>query len=235
MEFDSEFFLEILFKLKDGLFFTLALTFVAMLFAFIPALLIANYKIKHDNIVVHVIDFILSFIRSTPLILQLLLFYSFAPSVFNFIVQKLELNFNVFEALSPFYYALFIFSLQALALMSEQLRSALLAIDKGQYEAALITLNSKYEAYRHVILPQALIIALPNLTNLAINLIKGSALAFVIGVTDILAIAKIEAAFAYNYLEAYVASFIYYLVLCSSIDVVANLLEKKLSVYKVVS
>ena len=119
--------------------------------------------------------------------------------------------------------------------MSEQLRAALLAIDKGQYEAAVITLNSKYKAYIHIILPQALVIALPNLTNLTVSLIKGTALAFVIGVSDILAIAKIEAAFAYNFLEAYLASFIYYVILCSSIDLLATLLEKKLSVYKVLA
>ena len=177
----------------------------------------------------------MGFIRSTPLILQLLLFFSFAPSLLNFIVIKLNLGINVFDEIEPFYYALFIFTLQAISLMSEQLRAALLAIDKGQYEAAVITLNSKYKAYIHIILPQALVIALPNLTNLTVSLIKGTALAFVIGVSDILAIAKIEAAFAYNFLEAYLASFIYYVILCSSIDLLATLLEKKLSVYKVLA
>lgn len=236
MEFDSVFFINVLFKLTEGLYYTLALTFFSLLLAFIPALFIANYKIKYgNNFIVHILDFIMGFIRSTPLILQLLLFFSFAPSLLNFIVIKLNLGINVFDEIEPFYYALFIFTLQAISLMSEQLRAALLAIDKGQYEAAVITLNSKYKAYIHIILPQALVIALPNLTNLTVSLIKGTALAFVIGVSDILAIAKIEAAFAYNFLEAYLASFIYYVILCSSIDLLATLLEKKLSVYKVLA
>lgn len=233
MEFDIEFFRHILLKLAEGVPFTLALTFLSLAIAFVPALITARYKTTHKTgMLVYGINGVITFIRGTPLILQLLLIYSFVPSLLNYLVHKLGLKLDVFALVPPFYYALMVFVFQAYALLTEILRSSLNAVDKGQYEASLLFFNSQFKAFYHVILPQVLVSALPNITNLTINLIKGSALAFVIGVTDILAVAKIEAAFSYTYLEAYLAAFVYYVVICSGIDYLSARSEAKISTYK---
>ena len=72
-----------------------------------------------------------SFVRGTPIVLQILLFYSLLPSFLNVVVKSLGLDFNVFESIDPFWYAVIIFALNTTALLSEVFRSALLSIHSG--------------------------------------------------------------------------------------------------------
>ena len=90
-----------------------------------------------------------SFVRGTPIILQILLLYSLLPSVLNTIVQTLGINFNVFDAIDPFFYAVVVFSLNTIALLSEVFRSALISISKGQLEAGLSIGLTRFQVYIH--------------------------------------------------------------------------------------
>ena len=116
--------------------------------------------------------------------------------------------------------------------MSEIFRSAITSVADGQMEAGLTIGLSRWQTYREVIIPQALSSAVPNLCNLTVNLIKGTSLAFFIGVKDIMAMAKIQAAYGYNYIEAYLEVFILYLVICSVVQVIYKLFEIKINWYR---
>ena len=118
------------------------------------------------------------------------------------------------------------------AYVSEVFRSALETVDKRQLEAALSIGLLPIQAYRRIVIPQALVAATPNLCNSTVNLLKSTSLAFLMSVQDITAIAKTEAAFGYNYLESYLVIFIVYIVLCSLVQVFFQLLEQRLSRYK---
>lgn len=74
--------------------------------------------------------------------------------------------------------------------------------------------------------------ALPNLCNLAVKLIKNTSLAFLMTVKDITATGKIAASYGYNYIEAYIDVFIVYLVLCTSVQVLFRLAEKRLGAFR---
>lgn len=233
MDFDTQFFIDTFFKLFDGIGVTLSLTILSLVIGFIPAFAIAVYRQNHTKgFIISLIKLLLNFVRGTPLVLQLLLIYSLLPSILNIIVKKLGLEINIFDVLNPYYYALLVFSVLAMAQLSEILRSALFSIDKGQYEAAKCAALSPLATYIHVIIPQALVSALPNISNLAVGLVKGTALAFAVEVKDILAIAKIEAAFGYTYIEAYLDVFIMYLLICSVIQILFALVEKRVSRFK---
>ncbi len=80
-------------------------------------------------------------------------------------MKDLGLEINVFEAVDPFYYAVFIFTLNTIALLTEAFRAALLAIPKGQLEAGLASGLSAFQTYLHVIIPQALVVALPSICS----------------------------------------------------------------------
>ena len=69
--------------------------------------------------------------------------------------------------------------------------------------------------------------ALPNLCNLVINLIKNSSLAFLMTVKDITAVAKIEASYGFNYIEAYLDIFVIYILICSVIQFLFRFIEKR--------
>ena len=70
--------------------------------------------------------------------------------------------------------------------MSEAIRSAFEAVPKGQHEAAACAGLNKLQAYRRIILPQMWYIALPNLGNTVITLLKEGANAFTIGFIDLI-------------------------------------------------
>jgi L-cystine transport system permease protein len=122
--------------------------------------------------------------------------------------------------------------LNSIATLTEVFRSALQTVDKGQMEAGLMVGMQPRQTFWRIILPQALISALPNIANATLYLIKNSSLAFIMSVKDITAIAKTEAAFNYNFLEAYLVVWVYYLIICYGAEIIFNLLERYFSKYR---
>ena len=205
---------------------TLSIMVVSILLSLFPALFLALGRIYKIKWVTGFSLLYLAFMRATPPILFILFFYSLLPSVLNTMLKSSGLN--VFE-LNPIYYAFIIFSLMTTGSLSEIIRSAILTVDKGQMEAAQAIGLTASQAYRRIVFPQALKAALPNLCNLVINLIKGTSLVFVMTVRDITAIAKIEAAYGYQYFESYLVIFMIYLVICGVIQLLFSYVERRLA------
>ena len=207
---------------------TLLIMVVSILLSFLPALFLALGQIYKVKGVRSFSVIYLAFIRATPPILLILFFYSLFPSLLNSFFKSIGSHFNVFE-INPIYYAFIIFSLMTTGSLAEILRSAILTVDKGQLEAAQAIGLTNRQAYIHIVFPQALRSALPNLCNLVINLVKGTSLVFVMTIKDITAIAKVEASYGYQYFESYLVIFILYIVICGVIQWGFNRLEKRLT------
>ena len=173
-----------------------------------------------------------SFIRGTPLVLQILLMYTLLPSLLNAAFKAMGSSFDVFHEVNPLWYAIIVFTLNTTALLSEVFRSAILSVSAGQMEAGLTIGLSRFQTYVQVIIPQALTSALPNICNLTVNLIKGTSLAFFMGIKDIMAAAKIQAAYGYNYIEAYLEVFILYIIVCTVVQVLYKIFEKHVGLYR---
>ena len=169
--------------------------------------------------------------RGTPVVLQILVVYSIFPSFLNAVFKESGSSFNVFE-INPIWYAFIVFSLNTTATLSEVFRSALLTINKGQLEAGFTSGLTHFQTYRRIILPQAFVAALPNLCNATVGLIKNTSLAFMMTVKDITAVAKIEASYGYNYIEAYLDIFVIYIIICTVVQAGFKRWEQKISVFK---
>ena len=206
---------------------TLEITLVSLLLALLPALLIALCRLHK----VRVLDFLcrvfVSFIRGTPIVLQILIVYSLCPSLLNAFVKGLGLSVNVFD-INPIIYAFTVFGINSTAVLSECFRSAIASVDKGQMEAALSVGESPVRAFLRIILPQAAVSALPNLCTLTIILIKNTSLAFMMTVREITAVAKIEAAYGYNYVESYIDIFVIYIIIGMLVQFLFRKLETRL-------
>jgi L-cystine transport system permease protein len=109
-------------------------------------------------------------------------------------------------------FAIITFSLLFSAYISEIFRAAYEAVPKGQYEAAVSIGLSPLQALRTVVLPQAAVIALPNFGNSVINLLKEGALAYTIGLIDMLGEGNLIIAQNYGAygIEIYLACMIIY-------------------------
>jgi ABC-type amino acid transport system permease subunit len=133
-------------------------------------------------------------------------------------------------------FAMAVLSFLAVAFMSESIRMALQSVPPGQVEAAQSIGMTTVTIYRRVIIPQALPVAIPILGNTFISQAKGTALVYLIGVTDLITGVKIEANATYRYLEAYIACALIYWVLCAGIEQGIRLINKKIRVrYKEVT
>src|SRR5574344_3167514 len=207
------------------------ITFLSLLIAAIPAYFMALARLYRIKIVSPLSSLYVSFIRGTPMVVQIRIIYSLLPSLINFIAKKCGSSFNVFE-MSPVVYAVTVFTLHTIATLSEVIRSSITTVDRGQLDAAFALGMKPLQAFRLVILPQAAVEAVPNLGTLTVNLFKETSLSFLMTVKDITAIAKIEAAYGYNYIEAYSAIFVIYLIVCSVIQFAFYCMERVIKSYR---
>jgi len=225
MKLNTEFMIEAFKASLSGIPVTLGITVVSLMVSMPLALMMAIKKINSKGPLSFLINTYVSIVRSTPMVLQILLLYSLLPSFLNFFIkQVLKIDFNIFK-IPAIYYAYAVFSLNTTAILSEVFRSALLTVDKGQLEAGLSIGLGKFLTYIRIIIPQALVVALPNICNVTVGLLKSSSLAFFMTVQDITAIAKLKAAYAYNYIEAYSIIFILYIILCTLVQLIFKYIE----------
>lgn len=231
MELNYDFMIQTFPAILKGIPVTLKITLVSLLVAAPVSFFMALIRIYQVNILRQLVRVYVSFVRGTPMVLQILVVYSLVPSLLNYLIKSLGWDFNVFEA-DPIFYAYVVFTLNTVALLSEVFRSALLSVNEGQIEAGLSVGMSLPQIYRRIIIPQAMVAALPNLCNLAVNLIKNTSLAFLMTVKDITATGKIAAAYGYNYIEAYVDVFVVYLVLCTLVQLLFSFAEKHVGAFR---
>ncbi len=119
-------------------------------------------------------------IRCTPSIVLLFVIFYGLPKL----VESL-FDYDI-DDLSRAVFVVMTFTLLFGAYVSEVFRSAYLTVDRGQYEAAVTSGLSPWQAVLRIVIPQAAVIALPNFGNSVINLLKESALAYTIGLIDLL-------------------------------------------------
>ena len=205
---------------------TLEITIVSLLLAIIPALFIALARIYHVKVIEQLCSIFVSFIRGTPIVLQILIVYSIMPSLLNSFVKSAGWSFNVFE-MNPVIYAFVVFGINSSASLSEVFRSAISSVNRGQLEAALSIGETHSQAFRRVVLPQAAVSALPNLCSTTVILIKNTSLAFMMTVREITGIAKIEATYGYNYVESYIDIFIIYIAVCLLVELIFRKIERR--------
>ena len=218
MQLNTQFMWETFLAVLKGVPVTLAVVAVTLLVSVPAGFLMAVKKTGEGRIGRRIITVYVSLIRGTPVVLQILFLYSLLPTALNYLIKEvMGLSYNIFNV-NPIFYAYVVFILNTTAVLAEVFRSALSTVSKGQMEAALAIGMSKPQAYVRIILPQALVAALPNICNATVNLLKNTSLAFMMTVRDITAIAKIEASFGYNYLEAYLVIFVVYIILCSAVQ-----------------
>lgn len=234
MEFDYGFMIETFYKIWDGIGVTLGLTALSLLIALPISFYMAVIRLRGHKLGTGITRFYISFVRGTPLVLQILLMYSLLPSFLNFALKSMGSSFNIFESVNPFWYAVIVFSLNTIALLAEVFRSALMSIDKGQMEAGVSVGLTEWQTYRQIIIPQALVVALPAVSNITVNLIKGTSLAFLMTVKDVLAIGKIAASYGYNYIEAYLDVFVVYIIVCTIVQLVYRIAEKRIGAFRAV-
>jgi polar amino acid transport system permease protein len=195
---------------------TLYLTVVSMVLGIVGGLLLALMKTGRVAPARWGADFYIWLFRGTPVLLQLIFVFNVLPS------------FGM--TFAPITCAILALSLNEAAYMAEIIRGGLLGVDKGQRVAAHMLGLSPLQSLRYVILPQTARLILPPTGNQLIGMLKTSALASVVAVSDLLLTAQRQAAGNFDYIGSLTAAAIYYLILTTAFTFVVRHFERRLDV-----
>jgi general L-amino acid transport system permease protein len=165
---------------------------------------------------------VIEFVRGVPLITVLFMASVMLPL---FVPQHFEPD-KLLRALIGI--ALF-----ASAYMAEVVRAGLQAIPKGQYEASMALGLRYWQSMRHIVLPQALKVTIPNIVNTYIGLFKDTTLVFIVGIFDLLRtieVARIDPKWAtpVTSTTGYAFAAIFYLIFCYGMSRYARAMETRL-------
>ncbi|MBT2289723.1 amino acid ABC transporter permease [Paenibacillus albidus] len=209
---------------------TLYITIVSVLVGFLIGTCVALIRIYKVPVLYPVAAGYVTFIRGTPMLTHLLLIYFGLPMIIDALAVHYGWSFRA-ASIPMIGFAYISFSITAGAYMSEVVRSGLLAVDKGQLEAAHSVGMTTPQALRRIVCPQALAASLPNLSNSVIGMLHGSTLAFTVSVVDINAKAQIVASTNWKFFEAYLAAALIFWGLTVLIERAAALVEKRINLY----
>ncbi len=172
----------------------------------------------------------ITFFRGTPLLCQLYLLY-YGAGEFRPFLQSVDLWWFFREA---FYCCILAFTMNTAAYQAEIMRGALNSVPKGQIEAATALGLSRYRVSRHVIWPQAVLVALRPLANELIGIIKASALAAIVTLLDLMGQTRFIFARTFDF-SVYLYCALIYLAMTEGIRRTVNRIERALSKHKVIA
>ena len=230
MDLDYDFMTDDLPTVLAGLPKTLILTCWSMLFALAIALLFGGLILAKVPVFSRLVVVVNTFIKGVPLTVQLLFCYYAVP----FVAAACDGLFGYrYDPRHIPYFAAAVFALAANfgAYITDVVVSSMRAVDRGQYEAADAIGMTKFQGLTHLIIPQAAVISIPSMTNYLIWLLKGTALASIVNVAEMLTMARISASDGYQYLEAYIDAALIYWVVCASIEFAMGKFENRVGFF----
>lgn len=218
MNFNINYFFNVFPQILPYLPVTLFIAIISFVFATILGLAIALIRNNKIILIDSFLALFISLFRGIPSVVLLFIIYYGLPQIFPIMKQ-----------VGATTAAIICFSLKYSAYLAEIFRAGLTSVDLGQKEAGLTSGLSTIQVYRGIILPQAMINALPNAGNMFISLLKDSSVAFFVGVQELLAAGKMLTANSFLYFETYLAVGIVYWLTVVAYSWLQKQLERKLT------
>lgn len=211
-------------RMFSGLWMTLELVAISVSLGFVLAVGLAIARLYGPKWAQVAINGYTTFFRGTPLLCQLFLVY-YGLGQFRVFWMDVGLWWFFRE---PFYCALLTFVINTAAYQAEILRGAVQSVPRGQFEGALALGLHRWSSLRHVILPQAMILALRPLGNELIVMIKSSAVASLVTLYDLMGATKLAFARSFD-LSIYLYAALIYLLLVEIVRRIWDRLELRLT------
>ncbi|MGR6432632.1 amino acid ABC transporter permease [Rhizobium sp. PAMB 3174] len=214
-------------ELLSALPLTLAIMFVAMAAGFCLALLATTLRVRRIPVLSQFADLYVSYARSVPVVLQLFVAFYGMPLVVAHV--------GVADFFSANVAAMVGLSLYHGGYLSEVMRPAYLAVDRGQHDAADSLGYTFRQKVTRIVGPQAVHIALPGYGNSIIYLIHNVALVMYIGAADVMATAHLVMERDYNQyqFETYLLLAVIYSILCLITWLIVRFFEQRSAKYTV--
>lgn len=207
-----------------GLLMVLRIFAVALVLAVALGLLGASAKLSGSRVLRTVAQVYTVVFRGTPELLVLLLFYFGMALTLTWIARLFDPSVQ-FVDLPPFWAGSIAIGLIVGAYMTETFRGAFLGVDRGQIEAARALSLKPHQVFWYVRIPQMWRLALPNFGNHMLSIMKDTALISIIGLEEILFVAKMANSVLHRPFTLYVIVAIIYLAMTTVITWAVGQLE----------
>ncbi|QNQ99808.1 amino acid ABC transporter permease [Pseudomonas oryzihabitans] len=201
------------FMITQGVFTTVYVSALSIAIAFVLALLGATARLSSNGFAVAIASFYTSFFRGVPLLIQIYLIYLGIPQL-GYVVGAVPAG---VLALSLCYGAY----------MTEIFRAGISSIPRGQWEACRAIGLTPFQAMTRVILPQSMRLIIPPTGNQFISMLKDSSLVSVIGVWELMFLARTQGRAEFRHLEMLITAAVLYWMLSILLETVQARLEKR--------
>lgn len=206
--------------LLEGLKLTVLVSLVSIAIGMVIGLLVCLMKMSRNIVLRAIAGVYIWIIRGTPMLVQALIVFFGIPQLIQIWVKGFH-----FTALTA---GIITLSLNAGAYLAEIYRGGIMAVPKGQNEAARSLGLSKGKTMLKVVLPQAFKFSIPSLVNQFIITIKDTSILTVIGMSEIVNQAQRYVGTTYVFFETYSVVALMYLAIISILMIISNYIEKKL-------
>ncbi len=203
--------------LLPGLTATIPLTVISFSIAMVIAVIVALIQFANVRFLKGLCRFYIWVIRGTPLLVQLFVVFYGLP--------------RVGVVIDPFPAAVIVFSINEGAYSAEVVRAALEAVPSGQIEAGYCVGMSYLQIMRRIVLPQAMRIAFPALSNSLIAMVKDTSLAANITVVEMFMETQRIVARTWEPLALYIEVGLIYLIFCTVLTKLQSFGEKRMRTY----
>lgn len=207
-------------KMCEGLGGTCAIFFLTLLFSLPLGMIVALLRMSKSRLVSNCTRAVISVLRGTPLMLQLIAVTYGPYYLFHLSVSK--------NKLIPVVIA---FAINYAAYFAEIYRSGIESIPVGQYEASEILGYSKPQTFFRVILPQVLKRIMPSITNEVVTLVKDTSLAFTVSYMELFTIGK-QIANSQTSFTPFIVAGVFYFVFNAIVDYIMGKVEKSMNYYQ---
>jgi His/Glu/Gln/Arg/opine family amino acid ABC transporter permease subunit len=234
--FSWSFFVVTLFRIIGRVPVTLGITAGAFSVGLVLAFILAAVQLYKVPVARQIARFYISFVRGTPILIQLLICNLLLPSL----IWRVT-GYNAGRYWPPIVFVILAYALNSAAFLSETLRASVSGVGAGQEEAAYSVGLTKLQSLVHVILPQAIRISIPGIANSLSSLLKDTSLAYsAAGILDIMGMASTNATAAFRgqsgvvlnatfrEMEGYIGAACVFFALCMLLERGMNLLSKRL-------
>ncbi len=179
------------------------------------------------NLELTFVPFYISFVRGTPILLQIYLCFYGVPAILEMVANKIGINFQG-NKLSITFLCMIALTFNISAYLAEAIRGGVSAINKGEIEAAYSIGMNTMQVLRRIILPQAAVICLPNFCILIVGALQSSVLVFYVTLVEMNAVGSIIAQDNWLYFESFMAVGIIFWGITILIEIIFYALEKLL-------
>ncbi|MCF7647369.1 amino acid ABC transporter permease [Bacillus subtilis] len=202
------------FLITQGVVTTVYISAISIAIAFVLAIVGAIAKLSQNGFAVAIASFYTSFFRGVPLLIQIYLIYLGIPQL-GYVIDAVPAG---VLALSLCYGAY----------MTEIFRGGIMSIPRGQWEAARALGLRPFTTMRKVIMPQAMKLIIPPTGNQFIAMLKDSSLVSVIGVWELMFLARTQGREEFRHLEMLITAALLYWFLSIILERCQAVLEKRM-------